>query len=66
MTVRASVEGATISMRGQLQRGLYLSYYGRKKIMRWRDCVRSLDTPLVCARRHHQMTMKGACLRSEL
>ena len=27
MTVRASVEGATISMRGQLHCGLYLSYY---------------------------------------
>ena len=28
--------------------------------MRRRDCLRSLDTPLMCARRHRQMTMKCA------
>ena len=28
--------------------------------MRRRDCVRNLDTPLVCAERHRQMTIKCA------
>ena len=28
--------------------------------MRRRNCVRNLDTPLVCARRHRQITMKCA------
>ena len=32
----------------------------RKKVVRRRDCVRNLDTLLVCARRHRQMTMKCA------
>ena len=30
----------------------------KEKVIRRHDCVRNLDTPLVCARRHQQMTMK--------
>ena len=63
------VQGATFSMRLQLYHGHYLSHYvmeGREKVMRRRDCVRNLDTPLVCARRHRQMTMKCAYSSVEL
>ena len=34
--------------------------------MRKRDCARNLDTLLVCANRHRQMTMKCAYLSAEL
>ena len=34
--------------------------------MRRRDCVRNLDTPLVCAKRHRQMTIKCAYSNVEL
>ena len=34
--------------------------------MRRRDCVRNLDTPLVCAERHRQMTIKCAYSNVEL
>ena len=57
-------------MRGQLYRGHYLSYYvmegRREKVMRRRDCVRNLDTSLVCAKRHRQITMKCAYSSAKL
>ena len=34
--------------------------------MRRRDCVRNLDTPSVCAKRHRQMTIKCAYSNVEL
>ena len=34
--------------------------------MRRRDCVRNLDTPLVSAKRHRQMSMKCAYSNVEL
>ena len=34
--------------------------------MRRRDCVRNLDTPLVCAKRHRHMTIKCAYPNVEL
>ena len=30
--------------------------------MRMRNCACNLDTPLVCARKHQQMTMKCVCV----
>ena len=34
--------------------------------MRRRDCVRNLDTPSVCAKKHRQMTIKYAYSNVEL
>ena len=34
--------------------------------MRRHDCVRNLDTPSVCAKKHRQMTIKYAYLNVEL
>ena len=34
--------------------------------MRRHECVRNLDTPLVCAKRHSQMTIKCAYSNVEL
>ena len=34
--------------------------------MRRHDCVRNLDTPSVCAKKHRQMTIKYAYLKVEL
>ena len=34
--------------------------------MRRRDCVRNLETPLVCAKRHRQITIKCAYSNVEL
>ena len=49
-----TIQGATFSMRGQLYHRHYLSHYemdGRgRKVMRRRDCVHNLDTPLMCAK----------------
>ena len=38
----------------------------KEKVMRRRNCARNLDTPLVCARKHRQMTMKCAYSSVEL
>ena len=69
MTVRASLQGATFSMRGQLvPQTLFQPFSNGRakgKVMRKRDCLPNLDTPLVCARRHRQMTMKCAYLGAE-
>ena len=54
---RTTVQGATLSMRDGR---------AREKVMRRRDCVRNLDTPSVCAKRHRQMTIKCAYSNVEL
>ena len=47
MTVRASAQGASFSMRGQMYREDYLNGRAREKVMCRRDCLRNLDTPFV-------------------
>ena len=37
----------------------------KEKVIRRRDCVRNKDTPLVCARRHREITMKCAYSSAE-